>query len=910
MTIKQDFKLKAQQNPDKFYPTKFLKQNNFIRNQCSICKTHFWSQNKDQKICGDSSCIGKYEFLEKPRFTSSPLPYTKVYQDFSKYFKSQKYIPINRYPVVARWRDDIEFTIASIADFQPYVVTGEISPPANPLVVPQTCLRFNDIDNVGITSRHFTSFVMIGQHAFLKSKNYKPNLYLQQIHNYLTKVLKIKPQYLTYHEDAWEGGGNLGPSMEFFVGGLELGNQVYMQYSLDENNQLKDLPIKVLDMGMGQERVTWLSQAKNTSYEAVFPKVLNYLKPHFNLQKDQILWDKFLPYSATLNLDEVNNIEEEWKKIAQKTNVGVENLKSQVYNHSKLFALADHTRTLLFALSDGALPSNKGGYYNLRILARRIFNIIKDTNIDLQKLFELHSQELSLQYPELKQNLEQIKKIMDAEKRKYLSSIQNIQQKLNSINLQSLKEEDYIRLYESSGITPDQIEQLSKQKNIQINPPKNFYNLLSQKQEAKKQQKHIISLPYKTKKLCYENIFQFKAKVLSIKDDSVILDKTAFYPQGGGQPADHGTINNIKVLDVKKYAQAIVHELEKKPNFKVGKQVYCEVDENTRLTLARHHTAIHLVGFIAKKLLGNHIWQKGSSLDEEKSRLDIQHYEQISKEQLREIELQANQMILSQHKVQVEILERTKAEQKYGFRVYQGGSVPEKYLRIQRIFDLDNKTVLDAQACSGTHLTNLSQLGVIKILGQSQIQDGIIRLEFCAGPPAIKKIQEQEQLLEDSSKILSVPSALLPKTVQRFFDEWKEQRKRLSTQQAKGPKLFRVILTVSDISKAQDFYEKLLGIKGERVSSGRHYFKLGETILACFDPKADGDNFAAKPNPDYIYFAVPNLEEIHKRALELNPMDTDKEINTQLWGERSFYMKDIFGNPICFVDEKTTFIGK
>ena len=123
----------------------------------------------------------------------------------------------------------------------------------------------------------------------------------------------------------------------------------------------------------------------------------------------------------------------------------------------------------------------------------------------------------------------------------------------------------------------------------------------------------------------------------------------------------------------------------------------------------------------------------------------------------------------------------------------------------------------------------------------------------------------------------------------------------------KTPKLYRVIIPVSDIKKAERFYSFILGIKGERVSHGRCYFNCGGTILACYDPIADGDNFKSKPNPDNVYIAVKNLEETYDKAKKINCLYIDNKIRKRPWGERSFYIKDPFGNPICFVDYKTIF---
>ncbi|GEL76081.1 VOC family protein [Tenuibacillus multivorans] len=122
-------------------------------------------------------------------------------------------------------------------------------------------------------------------------------------------------------------------------------------------------------------------------------------------------------------------------------------------------------------------------------------------------------------------------------------------------------------------------------------------------------------------------------------------------------------------------------------------------------------------------------------------------------------------------------------------------------------------------------------------------------------------------------------------------------------------KLYRVIIPVSDIEKATEFYNQVLELNGKRVSTGRHYFNCEGTILACFDPIADGDYFESQPNPDHVYLSVSNLEKVYSVIKELDPSLLQKSIKTQPWGERSFYAKDPFGNPICFVDEKTVFLG-
>src|SRR3989338_10938647 len=230
---KKQFKLIAQKNPEKHYPVKTLKELGFERKQCKNCKMFFWT-TENQDHCGDPSCSGGFRFIGNSP-AKNQLTYIEVWKKFSKIFSDFGYTPIDRYPVVSRWNPTTDFTIASIAAFQPYVVTGEVNPPANPLVIPQFCLRFGDIDNVGITG-HNVGFVMMGQHAFVDPKEYDREKYFTEIYYWIKNGLGIPKNELTFHEDAWAGGGNFGSCLEFFSRGLEIGNQVYMEYEQTESS--------------------------------------------------------------------------------------------------------------------------------------------------------------------------------------------------------------------------------------------------------------------------------------------------------------------------------------------------------------------------------------------------------------------------------------------------------------------------------------------------------------------------------------------------------------------------------------------------------------------------------------------------------------------------------------------------
>src|SRR3989338_1165909 len=471
--IKLNFKKTISKAPDKYFSVKTLKSLNFNRAQCKKCSNFFWSIEK-QELCGDPACSGGFRFIGNSP-AKNKLDYIEVWKKFSKIHQDLGYTTIKRFPTVARWNPTAEFTLASIAAFQPFVVSGEVEPPANPLVIPQFCLRFNDIDNVGLTG-HMTGFVMMGQHCFVPPKEYNKDKYLSDHLTWLNKGLGLNNKDLTIHEDAWIGGGNLGNSLEFFSRGLELSNQVYMQYAV-LGDKIEELKIKVLDIGEGQERASWFTQGTSTSYDSTFPTVIDYLKKQTVIKINQKLMKDFLPYSSYLNADEVENIENSWKFIAKKLNTNSEELKEQILPLQALYSVAEHSRALLVAITDSALPSNVGGGYNLRIILRRALAFIEkyDWNIDLSKVFELHAEYLKPLYPELSENLHNVEKIIKVEKIKYDATRQKSRQIVSKLITKDITTNDLLRLYDSDGIPPEIIKQEALNIGKQIKIPDNFY---------------------------------------------------------------------------------------------------------------------------------------------------------------------------------------------------------------------------------------------------------------------------------------------------------------------------------------------------------------------------------------------------------------------------------------------------
>lgn len=379
---------------------------------------------------------------------------------------------IQRYPVVARWRNDVDYVAAGIYCFQPYCVTGELDPPANPLICPQFCVRFNDLDNIGITGRHYSGFIMLGIQVFNYPEKFTffKDECVEFNYRWLTEELGIDPDEITFIEDVWAGGGNLGPSIEYFVRGLEVGNMVFMQYKTFPDGSREELQIKVIDVGIGLERIAWLYNGTPTSYADTFKNSLAYLTDKIGIQINGGVWEKFGPYSCKLNIDEVDDIEQIWKEISEKIDVDVDTLKKAITPAKDIYIILDHTRSILMTITDGSLPANVGGGGNVRNILRRVFSILEKNGWwdklsmeDFLKIFEMHKLDLHGIYG----NFAEYKSFDDIIKVEFdrWKNTDDIQRKnLEKVLKQrkgKLTIDDWIVAMQSWGIPADKISEIS-----------------------------------------------------------------------------------------------------------------------------------------------------------------------------------------------------------------------------------------------------------------------------------------------------------------------------------------------------------------------------------------------------------------------------------------------------------------
>ena len=725
-------------DPDRYYKVKLFEEQGFVRKSCVKCGRFFWTLNTGRDFCPDDS-DDTYSFIGEPP-TTKRFDYTQAWKEVESFFVKNGHTSVSRYPVVCRWRDDLFFTIASVVDFQRIMGSKVVFEfPANPLVVPQTCLRFKDLENVGVTGRHFSSFCMIGQHSIPENSGYWKDECVDLDYRLLTDQFGINKDEVVFVEDVWAGGGSFGPSLEYFVQGLELGNAVFTEFQ-GELGKHTTLDQRIIDMGAGLERFAWITMGTPTAYDCCFGPINQKLFEKIGIDSDSEILRKYFTEIAKAidNFDDLNDVRRHAIKSAGITE---DNLSRMITPLEGMYLIADHLRTLIFAITDGALPSNVGGGYNLRMMLRRINGTIARLNLklDIDDLIDAHIDYLKDTYPELDEKRQDVKTILRLESQRYEESKIHMKKKADKVREKGIPTVDeLITLYESDGITPEYLKEINAIDEI----PSSFYSKLSDLHQSEKK-KAIAEFPLdgipETEMLFYKHDpMEFDAKVLRVFDDYVILDRTSFYARGGGQEPDHGTIAGFAVVDVDKHADIIVHKLEGGTPDE-GETVSCKVDETRRSNITKNHTSTHIINASSRKVLGSWIWQHSAFKEDDHARLDITHHSSLTDDQVKEIERAANDLVKENLPVSIDYFDRGTAEQKYGFRIYQGGVVPVKFVRIVSIKDRD------IEACGGTHVKKTGDIGLIKITKTKRIQDGVVRLEFVSGQNAYEYLKSQEE---------------------------------------------------------------------------------------------------------------------------------------------------------------------
>ncbi|MBI4173449.1 MAG: alanine--tRNA ligase [Candidatus Aenigmarchaeota archaeon] len=791
------------------YEVRLFKEQGFARKVCKSCGRAFWTFAGSKDICGDSKCQ-TYTFIGK-QVTKKSFDYIESWKQIEKFFVKNGHASIQRYPVLCRWFPDLYFTIAGIVDFQRMDGNKTVFElPANPLILPQPCLRFNDIPNVGITGRHNTTFIMVQQTAMYDGKNgYWKDQCIDLDFRLLTEVFGIAPQEITFLEDVWMGPNAFGPSLEYYAHGLELGNAVFTQF-LGNADRHEEMQEKVIDMGAGLERFAWVGSKASTSYEPVFGPVVGYMKKQAGI-KDTAIFDRYALLAGRLDFESPAEVKAGMASIAKELGISQAQMREAIEPLQAIYAIADHTKTLLLAIADGGIPSNVGAGHNLRVILRRSQSFINRFGFDisLEKVAKMHARHLKPLYPELKDALDKFAAVVGIEKERQERSMEKASAILQKELEKGIDAERMAMLYTTHGITPELMESAAQAAGKPFAMPTDFYTRLTEMHmQAATHQEKRVGLPTlpSTKLLFYDRPMAetFTAKVLHAAGNRLVLDQTLFYPEGGGQAADGGVIDGAKVTDVQTEDGIVVHTLEKSLPLRASQEVAGKIDLAKRQQHMQHHTGIHIVNGAARHVIGAHVWQAGSRKTAEKASLDVTHYRQFSEAEIAEMERQANAIVGKNLAVKKHVMPRPEAEQKFGLRIYQGGPAKSKTLRLVEI------PGWDVEACGGTHWDHTADVGRIIILGSERIQDGVNRLTIKAGKEAERFLDENQRAMQEiigtmsgagllfaadiahgdkaaayqqvkqASSVFDVEPAMLKQTVGRFLTEIAQDRKTLA----------------------------------------------------------------------------------------------------------------------------------
>ncbi len=749
-----------------------------------------------------------------------------IRKSFVDYFVGKNHKICDSSNLIPNNDDTLLFTNAGMVQFKNYF-TGLENPEFNSALSVQKCLRaggkHNDLDNVGYTARHHTFFEMLGNFSF---GGYFKEQAIYYAWEYLTKVIGLNKDKLiitVYHSDDeaynlwksisglhddkiiristkdnfWEMGdiGPCGPCSEIFYdhgkqiqGGLpgakdedgdrfiEIWNIVFMQYEKLTDGELISLKKPCIDTGMGLERFASILQGKQDNYDIdLFQSI-------------------------------ISKAEQE---------IGVKVTKE---NKSAFKVISDHIRSGSFMISEGILPSNEGRGYVLRRILRRAVRyayMLGSSNPVLYKIFPELKNQMAHSYKELAIHDLFISDTIKQEEIKFHETFSNgikiLNEEIDKIDKgNTFSGKTAFRLYETYGFPVDLTKDVLRGKNIELNSKEFEESFQHHKDLAKKSwqgsgesknDKIWFELSEKydaTQFSGYDTLIE-ESSVLSlvILNDSkiltevdeikqeegyVIVNKTPFYAEMGGQVGDKGFITNdsgllAKVFDVQKRADFFVHKiLVIEGSIKKSQNVNMSVDKQVRNQIARHHTSAHLLHASLYKYLGSHITQQGSMINEHRLRFDISHSKALTNQEIKKIENSINKAILNNYSVIIENMELAKAI-KYGAKAFFG----EKYPKIARTVKIgeNNDENYSFELCGGVHVKATGECGAFKIISEGSIASGVRRIEAVSGFKALEYVSNLENQINNIKQSLNVDAKNVEEKIVLIQEENKKLKNNL-----------------------------------------------------------------------------------------------------------------------------------
>ena len=729
---------------------------------------------------------------------------SEIRQSFLDYFESKNHKVVNSSSLIPNNDETLLFTNAGMVQFKD-VFLGTDSRSYLRAATSQRCIRaggkHNDLENVGYTLRHHTFFEMLGNFSF---GDYFKEDAIKFAWEFLTEVLKLDKEklWITVYKDDdeaeeiwknvigidpnriarlgdednfWSMGdtGPCGPCSEIFfdhgdhIEGtppghdgdegdrfVEIWNLVFMQFNRDESGKTSPLPKPSVDTGMGLERIAAVMQGVNSNYET----------------------DQF-----------TNLITASEEILGNKTST----------SHK---VIADHIRSSVFLILDGVLPEKEGRGYVLRRIMRR--GIRHGYKIGAQKPFlHLLVDELvdlmGSAYPDLKNKQKEIIKVIKAEEMKFFETLEKgiyiLDEAISAMKNKTIAGDIVFKLHDTYGFPFDLTADIAREKGLNIDEERFNECMNLQKQTSKASSSFVSSLPAasgvsETVFLGYEKL-EASSKILVIWKDQerkdiantgdeifIACDQTPFYAEAGGQIGDRGIFASKSatgnILDCKKQGKVFIHKaIINKGSIKKGEVIEMSVEKEKRSAIAIHHSSTHLVHAALREVLGDHVQQKGSLVDENKLRFDFSHTKPLTKDEISKIEEIVNKEALKNLEVETKLMKLEEALNSGAMALFG-----EKYDDDVRVLTMGENSY-SVELCGGTHVDRTGDVGLFVITNQSSVASGVRRIEAVAGMKSIEHVNNVRDTSNSIQNLLNVPLNDLEEKIKSLIDENKELKK-------------------------------------------------------------------------------------------------------------------------------------
>lgn len=735
-------------------------------------------------------------------------------EKYLQFFASKDHLVLPSYSLIPENDPTLLMVGAGMAPFKPFF-TGKMKPPHPRITTSQKCVRTGDIENVGKTARHHTFFEMLGNFSFgdyfkreaiawawefitkhleIPEEQLWVTIYPddEEAFDIWTKEVGVNPKRVVKLEDNfWEiGPGPCGPCSEIYVDlgpergcsdncvlgcdcdrYLEIWNLVFTQFDRDEAGNYNPLAKKNIDTGAGLERIASVLQNKKSNFETdlIFP---------------------IIEYASKVS--------------------GVK-YETSTKNDISLKVIADHARSMTIMILDGILPSNEGRGYVLRRIIRRAIRHGRLLGIETSFLAGAVDAVITIfgnVYPELVEKQDYIRKVISLEEERFHTTLAQGIELLSKLiadlkvtGKDVLDGKSAFKLYDTFGFPWELTAEILEENKFSLDKDAFDAAMNEQRERARaaRQENQRVSVP----DLTGINVDSLKqdynvttAKVVLLWKDGkaveqvhdgeevgIILDTTAFYAEGGGQAGDTGMIETevgkVEIENAKKLANGTIYHIGMVVEglIKVGDNVKILIDAEVKQATARNHTATHLLHAALKNIVGEHVNQAGSSVNSERLRFDFSHFEPLTTEQIEKIEQQVNEAILKA--ITVDISEKTQNEAKEMGAMALFG---EKYGNIVRVVNIKDCSV---ELCGGTHVNNVAEIGLFKIVSEAGVASGVRRIEAITGKLAYDKVNSVEKTLNKAASLLKSRNNEVVEKIEALLTQVKTLEQQLALANSK-----------------------------------------------------------------------------------------------------------------------------